>query len=87
MKSAILKKEETVNNLRKQHEVSCNRSDSVYLLVAVNQRLLCMRFDLQLTFLFFLCPLGCSEESRSSRVFVGTAEKTAVREMIDKLGL
>ncbi len=53
MKSAILKKEETVNNLRKQHEVSCNRSDSVYLLVAVNQHLLCIRFDLQLTSLFF----------------------------------
>ncbi len=51
MKSAILKKEETVNNLRKQHEVSCNRS--VYLLVAVNQHLLCIRFDLQLTCLFF----------------------------------
>lgn len=86
MKSAILKKEETVNNLRKQHEVSCNRSDSVYLHVAGNQHLLCIRFDLQLTCLFFLCTLGCSEESRSSRVLIGTAEKTAVRKMIDKLG-
>uniref|UniRef100_A0A8C1Q3B3 5-azacytidine induced 1 n=1 Tax=Cyprinus carpio TaxID=7962 RepID=A0A8C1Q3B3_CYPCA len=40
VKSAILKKEETVNNLRKQHEVSCNKSDSVYLLVAVKHCLL-----------------------------------------------
>uniref|UniRef100_A0A671N8R7 Centrosomal protein of 131 kDa n=1 Tax=Sinocyclocheilus anshuiensis TaxID=1608454 RepID=A0A671N8R7_9TELE len=35
----LAEKEETVNNLRKQHEVSCNKPDSVYLLVAVKHRI------------------------------------------------